>query len=96
MSDRYNSIIARSVAWLKNKKTWAITVSQNTTWYSVKSPFDVSDQWRRHEERHKEQYKGFKTRVHYWLAYWKENRAVGYYNNKYEVDARKAEVPNGN
>lgn len=69
-------------------KKWAITIGQRT-WYSVAED-GVSEQWRRHEDWHKHQWKrdGY---INFAIKYlWYQVR-YGYENNPYEIEARKKE-----
>lgn len=91
MTDRYNS---RFAAWVGRRCNapggWAITIGQ-TTFYSVsKDEVDADPKWRRHEDRHKAQWKetGFLKFAVLYLWY---SHRFGYFGNPFEVDARKAE-----
>lgn len=87
MSDKYNSTIAAIVGWFNDAEHgYAVTISKGTTLYSVPKE-QVSEQWRRHENCHKEQ-----IRFLGWWTFMKdyiiENCKKGYQHNKYEQQAR--------
>jgi lipopolysaccharide biosynthesis regulator YciM len=87
MSDMYNSKIALLVGKLNHAKgDYAVTINSETTLYSCPEEF-VTDQWRAHENCHKQQIK----LLGWWLFmkdYLIENVAKGYQNNKFEIEAR--------
>lgn len=86
--NHYNSKLAKLVGRLNGQQAWAITLGQ-TTYYSVSKKL-VTPEWCRHEDRHKAQYREegtFKFIVKYlWYLV-----RYGYYNNPYEIDARRHE-----
>jgi hypothetical protein len=87
MADIYNSKLARFCKWLAGEKyEFAITTSKSCTRYSC-SKEKVNFKWRYHEDIHKEQFS-----LYGWfpfvLMYLWESFLFGYYNNKYEVEAR--------
>ena len=91
MADKYN---CKVVGWLGRRKGcpngYAITIGQ-TTYYSVSSLQVAGDPtWRRHEDRHKWQWKeeGFLRFLVMYLWY---SFTLGYDLNPYELDAREAE-----
>jgi hypothetical protein len=91
MADKYNSKIAGFVGWLNAYKGgYAITVSKDTTWYSVPESL-VDDDWRRHENIHKRQIKEIGW-FSFMFQYFRQNLTVGYGKNKFEVEARKKEI----
>ena len=88
--DKYNARWTMILA-PKGKTQWAVTTSSKRTWYSVsKEVVDSDPAWRRHEDKHKEQYRreGWLKFVVKYLYY---QIKYGYYNNPYEVEARAAE-----
>jgi hypothetical protein len=86
MSDKYNSKIAAFLGHLnKAPYGYAITVSKDTTWYSVPEGM-VGQVWRTHEDCHKRQYQTVRW---FRIKYIWELITKGYWNNKYEVEARK-------
>lgn len=88
MSDVYNSKIAKWIGKLNKSKSgeWAITITKNTTLYSCGEQF-VNDAWRKHEDCHKSQIA--KEGLMFYLKYVFYNLTKGYWNNPYEVEARK-------
>ena len=90
MSDKYNHKWVRILCWFKYK-TYAVTISKNTTLYSCsKERAHRYPRWIKHENRHKLQWKRdgiFKFTIKY---LWYQIR-YGYEHNPYEVDARIAE-----
>ena len=88
MADKYG---VKWVLWFRTIATpyWAVTLGQ-TTYYSVSQPNAVNLAWRRHEEKHKEQWRRdgwFKFAIKY-LYY---QIKYGYKGNPYELEARNAE-----
>ncbi len=86
--DIYNSRFARLFA-LNGSRDWAITLGQ-VTFYSTPRE-QVTPAWRRHEDRHKQQ----------WRRYWYIGFAIlylwyrvlyGYHNHPLEIEARAAET----
>jgi hypothetical protein len=88
--DIYNSKFPLLFA-LGNAKTWAVTIGQ-TTWYSV--PKDqVSDEWRKHEDEHKRQWRE-EGRLKFAVKYLWYQARLGYKDNPYEIEARQKEIIN--
>ena len=86
-----NSWIAKLAAKKLGTESVAITLGKTIHLYNVsKDDFLKDEKWVRHEKCHIEQYKkyGFFNFIGRYL--W-ESVKVGYYNNKYESEARKAE-----
>lgn len=90
MSDIYNSKLANFLLkFKKNATIYAITTSKDVCRYSCLKE-NISEQMKRHEEVHKKQFKKygwFKFILLYCLEYVKN----GYHDNKFEIEARKAE-----
>lgn len=74
------------VLWFKIGKytKWAITLFGNTYYSCPES--EVYDQWRKHEDAHKQQQK--KERFLFYPKYLYYNLRVGYADNPYEIDAK--------
>jgi hypothetical protein len=89
MSDKYNSYIAKILGKINGYERFAITISSTCTLYSV-SENEITERWRKHEDRHKLQYKqnGWFKFVFLYLYYLIRD---GYTNNPFEIDARAAE-----
>ena len=66
---------------------YAVTISKDCTLYSCTEKL-IYPAWRRHEEKHKEQ---FRTIKWFALKYLAELLLHGYWNSKYEIEARAAE-----
>jgi hypothetical protein len=88
--DKYNSRIAKIFGFFNRSKRFAVTFGQ-TAYYSVsKEEVDKSPKWRKHEDRHKEQWKE-EGRIKFLFKYIWYSITKGYQNNPYEIDARNAE-----
>lgn len=87
MSDTYGSRFPLLFA-PKGRKDWAITLGQHT-WYSVPAP-QVDAAWRRHEDKHKEQWRreGY---LRFAVRYLWQLARKGYIAIDYEIEARAAE-----
>lgn len=86
-----NSWIAKLAAKKLRSQNVAITIGKTIHLYNVsKNDFLKDGKWVKHEMCHIEQFKkhGFFTFIAKYL--W-ESLKVGYYNNKFEEEARKAE-----
>lgn len=86
-----NSWIARIAAWKLNASSVAIVLGHTIHLHNTKrEEFLLNEQWVRHEIRHIRQFEehGFAMFI---LKYLVESLRHGYYNNKYEIEARQAE-----
>lgn len=90
MADVYNSRLAKILAYLHKEKNGMAFVIGQTAYYSVPKE-RVSERWRNHEDRHKEQYKELGI-FKFLVMYWYYSLKYGYHNNPFEVDARNHEV----
>jgi len=90
MADVYNSKVAKLLAKIMKKQGMALVIGQ-TVYYSM-SEAEVGPRLRRHENRHKQQYKenGFFKFIFLYIFY---TIKYGYRNNPFEVDARNHELP---
>ncbi len=89
-----NSLVARIAAWKLNASSVAIVFGSTIhLWNSSKEDFLKNDKWLKHELCHIGQYKqhGYMGFI---VKYLWESLKKGYYNNKFEVEARKAENEN--
>ena len=84
----YNKKLVRVFCLFKHK-AWAITLGQNT-FYSVPKE-EVSIYWKRHEDKHKQQWKEVGLFL-FPIKYLWFSMTRGYYNNPYEREARRAEL----
>lgn len=88
---REQSLIARIAAWKLRSPQMAIVIGNTIYLYNVsRKDFENNKSWLRHELTHVKQF-----RTHGYLGfickYLLESMKQGYYNNKYEVEARNAE-----
>ncbi|HOZ77686.1 MAG TPA: DUF4157 domain-containing protein [Ferruginibacter sp.] len=84
--------MARIAAWKLNASSVAIVFGSTIhLWNSSKEDFLKNERWLKHELCHIRQYKqhGY---VGFIVKYLWESLKKGYHNNKFEVEARKAEV----
>lgn len=88
MSDKYNSKIAKFIGWInKSKSGYAVTITKNTTLYSIDKEL-VSTTWRKHEDCHKKQIANLGW-FKFMFSYFYQSIKFGYTNNKFEIEARK-------
>ena len=86
-----NSFIARIVATLLHEESVAVVIGKTIhLWNSGKEDFLKNNKWLRHELVHIQQFKqnGF---LKFLFLYLWESLKSGYYNNKFEVEAREKE-----
>jgi len=87
-----NSWIARIAAYKLNARSVAIVIGHTIHLYNTSSDeFLKNTSWVKHEMCHIRQFRehGF---VPFMIKYIFESLKKGYYNNKFEVEARKAEL----
>ena len=88
---RENSWIAKLAAKKLKSKNVAIVVGKTIHLYNVsRQQFLADEKWLKHELCHLQQFRESGTFI-FILKYLWESFKHGYYNNKYEVQARKAE-----
>jgi len=88
---RENSWIAKLAAKKLQSKNVAIVIGGTIHLYNVtKQQFLQNEKWVKHEVCHLQQFKKH-GRFIFILKYLWESIKHGYYNNKYETEARKAE-----
>ena len=86
-----NSWIAKLAAKKLQSKNVAIVIGSTIHLYNVtKQQFLQNEKWVKHEVCHLQQFKKH-GRFIFILKYLWESIKHGYYNNKYETEARKAE-----
>jgi hypothetical protein len=86
-----NSWIAKLAAKKLQSKNVAIVVGSTIHLYNVtKQQFLQDKKWVKHEMCHLQQFKKYGGFI-FIIKYLLESIRKGYYNNKYEVEARKAE-----
>ena len=87
MRDRYNSILAKILGKINGNSWYAITIGQ-TAFYSVsKEKVETDPKWIAHENHHKVQWK--RDGIKFLFKYIYYSIRYGYWNNPYEVEARK-------
>lgn len=90
-SIKENSLAARIAAWKLNASSVAIVFGSTIhLWNCSKQEFLQNEKWVKHELCHIRQYQ----QHGYWsfiLKYLWESLQKGYYNNRFEVEAREAE-----
>lgn len=90
-SIKENSMIARVAAWKMKSRQVAIVIGNTIHLHNTTTgEFNANKRWLSHELEHIRQYQryGFFKFI---LAYLLESLKKGYYNNKFEVEARAAE-----
>jgi hypothetical protein len=87
-----NSFIARIAAWKRSASRIAIVIGRTIHLHNTsKEEFLSDERWVKHELCHVEQFRRFGL-VRFIALYLWESMRSGYYMNKYEVEARKAEL----
>jgi hypothetical protein len=87
-----NSWVARIAAWkLKSKQAAIVVGSTIHLYHTSKEEFLTDKNWLKHELKHIEQFQRYGL-IRFILLYLRESLKKGYENNKYEVEARQAEV----
>jgi hypothetical protein len=92
-SIKENSFIARIAAWKLGAESVAIVLGKTIYLHNTSTvEFLQNEQWVRHELCHIRQFRehGF---VPFIFKYLLESLKHGYYNNKFEMEARAAENP---
>ena len=88
---RENSWIAKLAAKKLRSNNVAIVIGSTVHLYNVTTEeFLSNEKWVKHERCHLQQFKKYGT-VPFIVKYLFESIKSGYYNNKYEVEAREAE-----
>jgi hypothetical protein len=88
---REHSLLARLAAWKLNSGSVAIVFGRTIhLWKVDKNSFLQNQRWLLHEMEHIRQYKELGFTRFIWL-YLLESIRKGYHNNRFEVEARKAE-----
>lgn len=90
-----NSLIARIAAWKLSSSRVAIVVGRTIHLHNTtKEEFLRNERWVKHEMCHIEQYRRLGL-VRFIALYLWDSLRNGYRNNKFEVEARKAEKDHG-
>ena len=88
-----NSFIAKLAAWKLQTDQVAIVIGNTIhLHHTSKEHFLRDEKWMRHEMCHIRQFKRFGP-AGFCVRYLWESIRHGYFNNKYEVEARRAEEP---
>jgi len=86
-----NSLIAKIAAAKLKSGSVAIVIGSTIHLHRVsEKDFLKNEKWAKHEMCHIQQFKKFGF-FKFILKYLRESARVGYYNNRFEVEARKAE-----
>lgn len=88
-----NALLARLAAWKLGSSQVAMVIGHRIyLWGITRQDFLNQPSWVRHELAHVAQYQQYGTLRFLWmyLIEWMKN---GYYNNRFEVEARAAEQP---
>src|SRR4051812_3351352 len=87
-----NSFIARIAATLLHEKCVAVTIGNTIyLWNAGAEDFMKNKKWVQHELVHVQQFRQYGL-VKFLSLYLWESLKNGYYNNKFEVEARKKEI----
>lgn len=87
-----NSWLARIAVWKLNTHSVAMVLGSTIYLYNVtKEEFLADEEWVRHECCHIRQFKRYGF-LGFLLRYLWESIRHGYYNNRFEVEARNAET----
>ena len=86
-----HSLLARVAAWKLGSKQVAIVVGKTIYLHNTsRDEFLSNKAWLNHELQHIRQYKKYGL-LPFIIRYLVESARKGYYNNKYEIEAREAE-----
>ena len=84
-------MLARVAAWKLKSDRMAITMGSTIHLYNTtKAEFLADKRWMHHELKHVEQFKRYGFFTFLW-KYTIESMRKGYYNNKFEIEARESE-----
>jgi len=87
-----NALLARIAASILNSDRMAITLGHTIyLWHTDMASFRADLRWVRHELKHVTQYMRYGY-ILFILWYAWESLIHGYYNNRFEVEAREAET----
>lgn len=91
MKIKENAFIAKLAAKKLKSDSMAITIGETVYLYNTTKEAFLSDRkWLRHEMQHVKQFQQYGL-VRFVVLYVWESIRKGYYNNKWEVEARAAE-----
>ena len=86
-----NSLVAKAAAFKLQSKSIAMVLGRTIHLHgTTKENFLANERWLKHELCHVKQFAEYGY-VWFTMKYLWESLRVGYYNNKYEVEAREAE-----
>ncbi|RYY18650.1 MAG: DUF4157 domain-containing protein [Chitinophagaceae bacterium] len=89
---RENSTLARLAAWKLGTPKVAMVLGSTIHLYNTSAKeFLANERWVKHEMKHIEQYRRYGLIPFLW-KYLIESIRHGYYNNRYEAEARAAET----
>lgn len=87
-----NSLIARIAACKLRERSVAVTIGRHICLYGISKEGFLKDKcWVCHELAHVEQYARYGF-LRFIFLYLKESRENGYFNNRFEADARNRET----
>jgi hypothetical protein len=87
-----NSLIARIAAWKMSASGLAIVIGKTIHLHNTsKDEFLKNERWVKHELCHIEQFRRYGF-FRFIVLYLIESARNGYYKNKYEIEARHAEL----
>ena len=87
-----NSLLARIAAYKLKTKQCAIVINCTIHLHNTsREDFLVNKKWLLHELKHVEQYQRYGT-IRFVILYLYETMKRGYRNNRFEVEAREAEL----
>ena len=87
-----NSLIARIAAWKMSASGLAIVIGKTIHLHNTsKHEFLKNNRWVKHELCHIEQFRRYGF-FRFIILYLVESDRNGYYKNKYEIEARQAEL----
>jgi hypothetical protein len=88
---REDSLLARAAAWKLGVSAVALTMGNTIHLYRTrKEDFLGNTRWMKHELAHVEQFRRYGF-FRFLTLYLLESMRKGYYNNRFEVEAREAE-----
>ena len=89
-----DSLIARLAAWKLGVRSVAIVIGRTVYLYNAtRDEFLTNTRWVRHELVHIQQFKRYGW-IRFVILYLGESLRRGYYNNRFEVEARQGEHDN--
>lgn len=92
VSIRTGSILARAAAWKLGVSSVALTIGRTIHLHNAgAAEFLANERWVRHELAHVEQFRRYGL-LRFMVLYLAESLRRGYHDNRFEVEARAAEL----